>query len=165
MNESTCFSKTFSVIDKNHVVVGFIFHFPRKKNPKKSNYWPSQWKKNWKKKYGNESGRFSLWREETSILSAFIPTPNTELLLPSQYLSLASFLFNTTFVFVPLDKNIKRTSFIPPSEMPPACGRGRWVEGGKERRSFVGFFSHVANSKTTEYVMKSHPSTCQNLVI
>lgn len=81
-------------------------------------------------KYANESSRFSLWKEETSILSAFIPTETQNSSFHhSVSLQLLFFLFNTTFVFVPLDKNIKHTPFIPPSEMPPACKMGRLVGG------------------------------------
>lgn len=81
------------MIDKNHVVVLFYFSFSEEKKTM-SYYAACHNERKKERKSTNESGRFSLWREEAPILSAFIPTPNTEFLLPSQCLSLSLLFYS-----------------------------------------------------------------------
>lgn len=92
----------------------------------------------------NESRRFSLWRKEISILTGLILTSNTELLFfifSSQCLS--PFLFNATFVSVPLNKNIK-CGLLCSQGMQPGLAKGRCFFS-----SYVAKYNWICNEITS----------------
>lgn len=156
----------FQWLTRTMLLFCFIFHFPREKKNCLITRPVTMKERRKEKALMSPAGLAFEGKKRQYCHLLFRPQTQNSSFHPNVSLSLSPLLFNTTFVFVPLDKNIKRVSFIPPSEMPPGCKRGRGGRGGfGGGLGFVGFFSHVANSKTTEYVMKSHPSTCQNPVI